>query len=302
MKLRDILRAATPGFLLGFYRNRKKEQQRKALEAQRSSGQVWSKADLLNQLKSIGIEKGDTLLVHSSLSKIGYIENGPKDLVDALLEAVGPTGNILMPNSPNASFQLDYVRSLKVFDAANDASKLGAITEYFRKLPEAKRSKHPTEPVSCIGPDAEYFTGSHFGNLTPYNENSPFYKVSERKGKILYIGVTLDNAGTNLHTLEDAVEDFKYPVYYAEEFPVKVKFEDGTIREMKTKVHNPVWSKKRKCDGLLPMFEAKGVLQKVKIGHAPTLLFDADKMLKVMISEYNEHGITMYTPEADGAR
>lgn len=296
MALRDTLRALTPVFLLDLYRKRKKDQQRKLLQAQKSSGKAWTKNDLLQQLKEIGIQQGDTVLVHSSLSKIGYIENGPKDLVDALLEAVGPTGNILMPNSPNASFQLDYIRSLEVFDAANDASKLGAITEYFRKLPDAKRSKHPTEPVSCIGPDAEYFTGSHFGNLTPYNENSPFYKVSARNGKILYMGVTLDNAGTNLHTLEDAV-DFRYPVYHAEEFPVKVKFEDGTIREMVTKVHNPVWSKKRQCDGLLPMFEAKGVMQRVQIGNAPTLLFDAAKMLEVMIAEYDENGVTMYTPQ-----
>ncbi len=299
MKLRDLFRSLTPDFLLGLYRKRKKDQQRKLLQEQKSAGKAWTKEDFLQQLQSIGIVKGDTLLVHSSLSKIGYIANGPKDLVDALLEAVGETGNILMPNSPNASFQLDYIQSLDVFDAANDASKLGAITEYFRKLPEAKRSKHPTEPVSCIGPDAAYFTESHFGNLTPYNSNSPFYKVCERQGKILYIGVTLDNAGTNLHTLEDAVENFKFPVYYAEAFPVKVKFEDGTIREMRTKVHNPVWSKKRQCDGLIPMFEAKGAVQKVTIGNAATLLFDADRMLKVMIEEYEENGVTMYTPLGD---
>lgn len=297
MKLRDIFRALTPDFLLESYRKRKKEKQRKMLAAQKAAGKSWTKDDFVQQLKSIGIEKGDILLVHSSLSKIGYIENGPKDFVDALLETVGATGNILMPNSPNASFQLDYIQSLEVFDAANDVSRLGAITEYFRKLPGAKRSKHPTEPVSCVGPDAGFFTDSHFGNLTPYNGNSPFYKVSERKGKILYVGVTLDNAGTNLHTLEDTVPDFKFPVYHPQEFAVKVRFEDGTMREMQTKVHNPVWSKKRQCDGLLPMFEAKGAMKRVTIGHAPTLLFDAEKMLHAMIEEYQSNGVTMYTPQ-----
>lgn len=297
MKLRDTFRSLTPGFLLEFYRKRKKERLRRALEELKASGQAWTKSDFVKQLREAGVGAGDTLLVHSSLSKIGYIEHGPKDLVDALLEVVGPTGNILMPNSPNASFQLDYIRSLEVFDAANDASKLGAITEYFRKLPGAKRSKHPTEPVSCVGPDADYFTGSHFGNLTPYNENSPFYRVSEKGGKILYIGVTLDNAGTNLHTLEDAVEDFKYPIYHPEIFTVKVRFEDGAEKEMQTKVHNPVWSKKRRCDGLIPMFEQRGVARRVQVGNAPTLIFDARRMLDVMIGEYRERGVTMYTPE-----
>ena len=65
---------------------------------------------------------------------------------------------------------------------------------------------------------------------------------------------------------------------------------------MKTKVHDPVWSKKRKCDGLIPLFEERNVLEFVKFGNASTLLLDARKMLDVMIEEYKEHGVTMYTP------
>lgn len=296
-KGRDLIRKWIPTFLLEGYRNQKKQRVRQQLEAQKNAGKILTKAVLLEQLKRIGIEEGDSVLVHSSLSKIGYLENGPKDVVDALLEAVGPTGNILMPNSPNASYQLDYIQQLEVFDVKNDASKLGAITEYFRKLPQAIRSQHPTEPVSCIGPDAVYFTSTHFGNETPYNENSPFYKISAQKGKILYIGVTLDNAGTNLHTLEDAIPNFKFPVYTEELFPVRVRFEDGSLHEMKTRVHNPVWSKKRKCDELIPMFLETQAARKVTIGNAPTLLFDAEIMLKVMVEAYEKQGITMYTPQ-----
>jgi aminoglycoside 3-N-acetyltransferase len=297
MKIRDLIRSLAPSFLLNAYRQKQKDKQRQLLQNQKSKGEIWTKGDLVAQLKSIGIIEGDVLLVHSSLSKIGFIENGPKDFVDALLEVVGSEGHILMPNSPNASFQLEYIQQLSVFDVQNDASKLGAITEYFRKLPNAIRSEHPTEPVSCIGPNAIFFVGSHFGNLTPYDEKSPFYKVSQMKGKILYVGVTLDNAGTNLHTLEDAISDFKFPVYHEQIFDVKVKSIDGTAKSMQTKVHNPIWSKKRQCDGLLPLFVEKNVARKVKIGHAETWLFDAEKMLEVMIESYQSNGVTMYTPK-----
>lgn len=295
-KGRDFIRKWIPSWLLEGYRNKKRQQVRKQLEAQKHAGNGHSKSTILQQLKAIGIVEGDSLLVHSSLSKIGYLENGPQDLVDALLEAIGPSGNLLMPNSPNPSFQLDYIQQLAIFDVKNDASKLGAITEYFRKLPNAVRSQHPTEPVSCIGPDAAYFTATHFGNETPYNENSPFYKISARKGKILYIGVTLGNAGTNLHTLEDAVENFKFPVYHDMLFPVRVRFENGTVHEMRTRVHNPIWSKKRKCDELIPRFVESGVARRATIGNAPTLVFDAEKMLHQMIDDYKTKGITMYTP------
>jgi aminoglycoside 3-N-acetyltransferase len=73
--------------------------------------------------------------------------------------------------------------------------------------------------------------------------------------------------------------------------------ESGNERRMKTKVHNPIWSKKRKCDELIPIFEEQGVLKKVNIGKASTLLIDAKKMLSVMIQEYESKGITMYTPK-----
>jgi aminoglycoside 3-N-acetyltransferase len=296
MSLRNLLRSLTPNVILSRYRSRKKSEIRKKLAEAKSSGKIITKADLIRAFQAIGIEKGDVLLVHSSLSAIGYVENGPKDVVVALLEAIGADGHLLMPNSPNASFQLDYIRQLDLFDVENSPSALGAISEWFRKLPNAVRSVHPTEPVSCIGPEANWFVSDHFGQLTPYNSNSPFSKVIQRKGKILYLGVTLSNAGTNLHTLEDAVDDFPYPVYAPEKFEVNVKFANRSTGTMETFVHNPEQSKKRKCDDLLPLFLQEGAVRKVDIFHAKSLLFDAEAMFNVMLNAYKDKGVTMYTP------
>ncbi len=113
----------------------------------------------------------------------------------------------------------------------------------------------------------------------------------------MYLGVTLDNAGTNLHTLEDAIENFPYPVYAAEHFSVDVRFPDGRVETMETKVHNPQQSAKRKCDGLIPLFLAQGVMTEAKIGEARVLLTDAEKMFECMLREFHERGVTMYTPE-----
>lgn len=293
---RDLLRSITPQFLLNRYREQKKEAVRSSIAAQREAGEGWTKEALEQQLREIGIVEGDTLLVHSSLSKIGFVEGGPQAVIDALLNSVGDSGHVLMPNSPNAGYQLEYIRQLDVFDAVNAPSALGIITELFRKHPKALRSVSVTEPVSCIGPNAIDFVGDHLSEETPYTSKSPFYKVAAAGGKILYIGVTLANAGTSLHLLEDAVESFKFPVYYPELFSVKVKLETGGEKTVHTKAHNPEWSAKRRCDELIPLFEKRGVLQKVTIGNAPTLLVDARKMLEVMISEYEQRGVTMYTP------
>lgn len=297
MGLRDKIRSWTPAFVLEWYRHKKKNAVRKAIREQQESGKGFDRSILLTQLRAMGIVPGDVLLVHSSLSRIGYVEGGPETVVDVLLEAVGPKGHVLMPNSPNAGYQLEYIRGLHVFDVAADRSKLGAITEVFRNMPGAVRSVSATEPVSCVGPEAEWFTGGHLGEITPYTANSPFYRVAERGGKILYIGVTLANAGTSLHVLEDAVEAFKFPVYYPEVFTVKVRLSDGSEQEVQTRVHNPEWSEKRRCDELIPVFKEAGVLKDAQFGDAHVLILDAKAMLDTMIALYHAKGVTMYTPQ-----
>lgn len=297
-KIRNIIRSIVPQGLLAIYRNHKKEQVRKDLAEKKQRGITLSKEQLIGDLKKAGIQSGDTLLVHCAMSKIGYLENGPKSLVDALLETIGSHGNLLMPTSPNASLQIEYAKNNPVFDVLNTPSKLGSVTEYFRKLPGVKRSAHPTEPVAALGPDAEWLTKGHLGELTPYTINSPFVRIYNKKGKILYLGVTLDNAGTNLHTLEDAV-NFKYPVYVDELFPFTVVDENGKSHEIKTHVHNPEFSKRRRCDELLPMFEKEGAAKKVRIGETTAWLFDGQKMFDTMVAAYHSNGITMYTPNGE---
>lgn len=294
---RNSIRRLVPAWLLERYRLWKKEQVRKSLQQQAGAGLGWTAEQLETDLRRTGLQSGDAVLVHSSLSKIGYIEGGPQTLIDALKKVVGDAGHILMPNSPNAGYQLEYIQNLEVFDVLESPSKLGVITEVFRKQPGAIRSVSATEPVSCWGPNARWFTEGHFGEQTPYTAKSPFARLAEVGGKILYIGVTLDNAGTSLHLLEDAVPGFKFPVYIPELFSVRVKTADGTVHVVSTKVHNPEQSAKRKCDALLPLFEAQGVCFQTTIGNAPTWVFDAQKMLEVMITEYQAKGVTMYTPK-----
>lgn len=296
MSLKDFIRKCTPNFALNWNRKRKKVLRNNKLHEQQEKGEAITKSRLLENLTQIGIKQGDEVLVHSSLSRIGFLENGARTFIEALLEAVGSEGTILMPTSPNNVYQLNYIRNTPFFDVLNSPSKTGKITEVFRTWPLSKRSLHPTEPVSALGKKADYFIKDHFNQLTPYNERSPFYKISEQKGKILYVGVTLSMAGTNLHTLEDAV-NFKFPVYHQEEFDFEVIDENGNSHSIRTKVHDPEWSKKRKCDDLIPMFESKGVLKKVKIGEADTLLVDAEGFLSTMIEEYEKNGVTMYTPK-----
>ncbi len=282
-----------PQFILEWGKSLKKKQRRKQLKQQ--SQTPITKEDLIKHFIKIGIKKGDSVLLHSSLSKIGFVEGGAKTVVDALFETLGETGTLLFPAFPSEGRNKTYLENNPIFDIKNTPSKMGTITEYFRKLEGVHRSFHPTDSVCALGPLAEYYTNTHFGQLTPYNENSPFRKLCNKGGKILMLGTTLNGACTNLHTLEDAV-DFKFPIYDKTIFDISMIDELGNKSMMKTKVHNPEYSAKRNCDALKPMFEKENVLVNGMIGEAKSMLIDANKMLEVMIKNYNKKGVTMYTP------
>ena len=77
MSIRDLLRSLVPSAVLAWNRRRKKNQVRKALTKKKDSGETWTKARLVDSLRAAGVHEGTDLLVHSSMSAIGYVEGGP---------------------------------------------------------------------------------------------------------------------------------------------------------------------------------------------------------------------------------
>ncbi|MEY2962754.1 MAG: hypothetical protein RL754_15 [Bacteroidota bacterium] len=294
--MRDLIRSLVPKPLLEWNRRRKKRAVRKELAEQRERGAVLTKDQLVAELKVAGVERGRDLLVHSSLSAIGYVDGGPDAVIEALLEVIGPEATLLMPSSPVVTLQAKH--ELAVFDVDQTPSKMGAITEVFRKNWAQYRSAHPLEPVCAYGPKAQWYTEDHLLDGTSYGKNSPWNRHMERGGQLLYIGTTLINSGTSLHAVEDAIgaDSMPMPVYMPESREFEVSF-GGKRQTVQSRVHNPEVSATRKCDGLIPLLERRGTLKRVLLGKAECLLVDAGQMKSILLEEYEQHGVTMYTPE-----
>ena len=58
---------------------------------------IVTKADIVAGLQEIGLKEGDTVIVHTSLSSIGYVCGGAQTVIEALIEVVGENGTIMMP-------------------------------------------------------------------------------------------------------------------------------------------------------------------------------------------------------------
>jgi len=296
--IKNIIKRITPRILINKIKKYQKAQRANKVFSQKNSNNILYKKNIVEGLIKMGIKPGMNLLVHTSMSKIGYIEGGPETVINALIEVLDcpNKGTLLMPTFPNKIIAKDYFKTNKSFDVLKTPSAMGKITELFRNMEGVKRSFHPSHPIATFGLNTDFLISEHYNQLTPFNEKSPFFKLGLIDGKILLIGLKMGQSLTNLHVLEDMVENFKFPVYDQSSIEIEMINEDGLISKMKTKYHKPKYSSKRRCDDLERLFLTKNVLKKTKLGNADCILLDAKKLHKVMFDEYKLRGVTMYTP------
>ncbi|PSP55749.1 AAC(3) family N-acetyltransferase [Halobacteriales archaeon QS_1_67_19] len=170
---------------------------------------------IADDLRELGAEAGDTLLVHSSLSSLGWVAVGPPTVVDALMEAVTPEGTLVMPTHStqysdpaiweNPPVPDDWVETIRETrppyrPAVTPTRGMGAIPECFRTYPDARRSRHPTYSFTAWGRDAEAIVADH-SYEHGMGEGSPLAEIYARDGRILMLGTQFDT-NTSLHLAE----------------------------------------------------------------------------------------------------
>lgn len=156
-------------------------------------GDRVSIAGITAQLRTLGVQEGDVLLVHTSFRAVRPIEGGPAGLIEALGQALGPNGTLVMPSWTGDDEQpFDPVTT----PAAPD---LGVVADTFWRLPGVVRGRHPFA-FAARGPDAEGITGDPLV-LPPHQPASPVGRVLDRDGRVLLLGVDHD-ANTTLHLAE----------------------------------------------------------------------------------------------------
>src|SRR5687767_10614169 len=89
-------------------------------------------AGIARDMRALGLGAGDTVLVHSAMSRIGNVQGGAGAVVNAFLDVLGPQGTLAVPTFPFTGSMLAHVRSDPDFDVDETPSKMGAISECVR--------------------------------------------------------------------------------------------------------------------------------------------------------------------------
>jgi len=241
-----------------------------------STGRIEITKDrLVSDLKKIGVTKGDHLAVTLSFKSIGYVVGGPQTFIDALLEAVGSEGTIMV-NTHTRSFSPCFISNDYIFDREKTAPVTGIVPRNIIMRSDSIRSAHPTYSVACIGKMANYLITSHDETANPY---LPYEKLAKIGGKYLAIGI-----GNRLvairHEAQRRAGLFIVPVYRC----VKFRDQEGNIK-LHVKLKPPC---NKKLPDLVPKLEAKGIIKRGDIGMAHSILASADQLLyhmTVMLKE-----------------
>ena len=234
---------------------------------------VVTKQDIVAGLRDLGVSQGAIVLAHSSLSSFGHVEGGAEAVIDALLEAVGPLGTVLVPTLTGS--EALNAGNPPAYDPASTACWTGRIPEAFRQRPQAVRSLHPTHSVAAIGARAVELTERHEHSITPCGPDSPYGRLAGAGGTILLLGVG-HHANTTFHLVEEIVG---VPYHMQPGLVPAQVIEGGEARTIHLMIHR--YGPARNFGRMERAFCERGIQRDRQIGDAHVRLIDARRMVAV---------------------
>ncbi len=170
--------------------------------------------ELRQMLIDLGAKPGRTLWVQSSWNEFYNVALRPSEVIELLLDLLGPAGTLAMP-----AFPIDQNPD-KVCLVDKAPVYTGLLCEVFRRFAGVRRSIHLSSSVCAVGPQAEFLVKDHHHTLFPWGEESPFCRLAEVDARMLGLG-----AGFGFMTPLHAVECLLY-----EEVPFFHGVFDGTVK------------------------------------------------------------------------
>ncbi|MBQ3016246.1 MAG: AAC(3) family N-acetyltransferase [Clostridia bacterium] len=160
----------------------------------------YNKSDVKRYLSSLGIKSDDTVLIHTSYKSVGEIEGGPDAFIDAFCEHLCD-GLFIIPthtwNNVNSENPIYIVN--KTLPCIGLLPRIAA----FRA--DGVRSLHPTHSMWVHGVEKENFIAGEELSETPAPVGGAWWRLGERRAKILLIGVGL-NRNTYIHAVDEIAQ------------------------------------------------------------------------------------------------
>ena len=185
--------------------------------------------------------KIDCLMIHSSFNDMlpMYTGNLSSLLTKIISYCEKNSITLVIPTFFNGSIweAKEYYKN-NIFDVSKTVSGMGLLSELFRRIPNVKRSVHPSHSVCALGPLADQLTKNHHKANTTFGEGTPFGEMAKYKTKILGLGLRKNQSLTQIHSPEDMMKE-NFPIkLHSESLPVTCIDESGNTLIYYLKIRN----------------------------------------------------------------
>ena len=248
---------------------------------------------LLACLRSLGVQPGDTVLLHSSFEEHHGFRGTIQDVTEVFIEAVGPTGHLLMVSLPYRSSSFLYLSKLKRFDVRKTPSMMGMLSELFRRRPGVLRSLSPTHPMLVYGPRAAWFVADHQSCRYPCGPGSPFEKLVSSDAKAVFYNTSFD-AYTFFHYLEHLVSsEMPFSLYTETPFQVQVIDHNGEPSTVPTYAFAAEAMRRRRFEILERELRERNAIKERRIGNGSVLMVRIRETVEC-VHDMSRRGVYFY--------
>lgn len=179
------------------------------------TGPLCTRDSLAAELRALGLRPGDTVLAHTSLSALGWVNGGAETVVLALLDCLGDDGTLVVPaqsgdnsdpaqwgNPPVPAAWWPAIReTMPAYDPRTTRTRgVGVVPETVRTWPGAVRSAHPQTSFAAVGPRADDLMDGHALDCR-LGEHSPLARLEQAGARVLLLGAGFDSC-TAFHLAE----------------------------------------------------------------------------------------------------
>lgn len=238
--------------------------------------------DFTRALRSIGILPEDHVMVHSDISVFGKLATYDRQflftaLMDELKNAVTEEGILILP-----AFSYSFCENM-VFEPVSTKSKVGALTEFFRKQPDVVRTMHPIFSFAIWGKNKDRYLPI---SKDSFDRDSVFGKLHKNQGKLLFLGAPFQSC-TFIHYVEQM---FGVPYRYMKTFSGTVLSGNGEYHEECTYFVRDLDREKNELDlsRLEHYLIGKGAMKSVRIGNGTVLLIDSGTLYDETMDRLNQ--------------
>ena len=182
----------------------------------------YTRQDLEDSLRKIGISAGDNIFIHSNIGFFGRMEGVKsadelcENFLTAIKNVIGENGTFVLP-----TFSYSFCHN-ETYNPNTTKSDCGMLTEYARKQEDTIRSLDPNFSIVAWGRLAKKYTEK--STHESFGEGSFWSRILESGGKI--VCMNFDCGSTFVHFVE---RSNSVPYRFNKAFNGVIELEDGTV-------------------------------------------------------------------------